>query len=171
MTASELHDLFQYNSWAHRRIFDIISPLPRELYMKNNGTSHGNLHGTVTHTVGAEEIWLKRWTGAAVKGMPKPDDFPDFTSLRQHWETIDKKIHEFCDSLTTEHAIRKDVVYHDLKGNQYSQPLFQLMQHLVNHSSYHRGQIVAQLRQYAVAPVSTDMVVFFREKAVSHNQV
>lgn len=167
MTPSELHDLVHYNSWAHRRLFDVIAGVPEELYMKQSGTSHGNMHGTVTHTVGAEELWLNRWTGKPATGIRKPDEFSGFSALRKHWEIVDSHIHDFCSSLTTENAIRAEIAYSDLKGNRYSQPLVQLIQHMVNHSSFHRGQMVMFLRQFSFVPVSTDMVVYFREK--KHN--
>jgi uncharacterized damage-inducible protein DinB len=171
MTPIEMQELYHYNSWAHRRLFNVIAPLPVDLYMQKDGTSHGSLHGTITHTVGAEEIWFKRWTGRPVTGICKPEEFADFAAIRDHWESIDKKINEFCASLVTEESLRTDIAYYDLKGNKYSQPLVQLMQHLVNHSSYHRGQMAVHLRLFSVVPASTDMVVYFREKASGQNSV
>ena len=70
----------------------------------------------------------------------------------------------FCHMLKSDEDIRRVVQYKDPKGNQYSQVLYQLMQHLINHSSYHRGQVVAMLRQLGAKPVALDMIVYFRNQ-------
>jgi uncharacterized damage-inducible protein DinB len=70
----------------------------------------------------------------------------------------------FCHMLKSEHDTQRIVTYKDLKGNEYSQPLWQMMQHLVNHSTYHRGQVVTMLRQLGAKPIGMDLVVFYRER-------
>ena len=77
---------------------------------------------------------------------------------------IEHEMMGFCHMIKSENDIQKIITYKDLKGNEYSQPLYQLMQHLVNHSTYHRGQVAAMLRQMDVKPAGTDLIRYYREK-------
>ena len=163
MNLTEIRELFRYNSWAHRRMFDIVAQVPHNLYMQSAGTSHGSLHGTVTHTIGAEGLWLLRWNGHSPTALPSPADFPDFAAVRSRWEETDRDLQAFCIALATEESLGRVIRYTDLKGNQHSEQLHRLMKHLVNHSSYHRGQIAMFLRQYGCIPASTDLLIYFRE--------
>jgi uncharacterized damage-inducible protein DinB len=70
---------------------------------------------------------------------------------------------EFVSSLTEEN-ISAVVTYKTTEGKQFSYPLWQMMQHVVNHSSYHRGQIVTMLRQLGIRPVGTDLIAYYRSK-------
>ena len=56
------------------------------------------------------------------------------------------------------------VRYRNFKGEDHASPLWQLMRHMVNHSTYHRGQITTMLRQLGHEAVSTDLVVYYRQQ-------
>jgi uncharacterized damage-inducible protein DinB len=70
---------------------------------------------------------------------------------------------QFLAALTDADVLR-DVHYTDTRGNQHVTPLWQLMQHVVNHSTYHRGQITTMLRQVGATPMPTDLIFFYREQ-------
>ena len=164
MHIQDIHSLYDFNYWANHRILNIIETLSHEQFSKDLSSSHGGIHGTLFHQMGAEEIWLKRWKGVSPAIFSKAEDYQTFENLKQHWDMVEHEMLGFCHMLKSDDDIRKVISYEDLKGNEYSQPLFQLMQHLVNHSTYHRGQIVTMLRQLGVKPVATDFVAFLREK-------
>ena len=164
MHLTDLKTMFAYNQWANERLLAIVEQLSPEQYRKEVGSSHGGMHGTLAHLAGAEDVWLKRWKGEPVSGILKADDLPSFDALRAHWSGIAEGMRQFSESLRSDEAIEREVVYRDLKGNEYRQPLYQLVQHLINHSTFHRGQVVTLLRQLGAKPVATDMVVFFRER-------
>ena len=164
MTAKDIQTLYEFNYWAKDRILGVVEKLTPEQFTKDLKSSHGGIHGTLAHTLGAEDIWLKRWTGVPITGFLKPADVPTFADLQNKWKTVATEILNFCGTLKSDNDIQKIIVYKDLKGNEYRQPMYQLMQHIVNHSSYHRGQVVTMLRQLGVQPIGTDMVGFFREK-------
>jgi uncharacterized damage-inducible protein DinB len=164
MDLTDIKTMFTYNQWATERLLAVVEQLSPEQYRKEIGSSHGGVHGTLCHLAGAEDVWLKRWRGEPVAGILKAEDISSFEAFRAHWGAITQRMRQFSDGLTTDDAVRRDVVYRDLKGNEYRQPLYELVQHLINHSSFHRGQVVTMLRQLGVKPVDTDMVVFFRER-------
>ena len=162
MHLQDIHILYEYNYWANHKLLEIVEELTEEQFKKDFGSSHGGLHGTLFHMMGAEEIWLKRWKGNSPTSFNKAEDYPTFDALMQHWDMVEHEMMGFCHMLKTETDILRMVTYRDLKGNEYSQPLYQLMQHLVNHSTYHRGQVVTNLRQLDVKPVATDLVAYYR---------
>ena len=166
MHVQDIHTLYQYNYWAHHRILEVVETLTPEQFAKNLGSSHGGIQSTLVHVMGAEEIWLMRWKGISPTEFAKPEDYATTHMLKQRWSDIEHEMMDFVHSLTADADIQRVLAYKDMKGNPYSQPLYQLMQHLVNHSTYHRGQVVAMLRQSGVKPVGTDMVAFYRERYV-----
>jgi uncharacterized damage-inducible protein DinB len=164
MTIAEIRTLYEYNYWAKARIMNVVETLSHDQFTKNLGSSHGGVHGTLVHIMGAEEIWLKRWQGTSPSSFYKAEDFPTFDAVENHWKMVEHEMMGYCHMLKTENDIQRVVTYKDLKGNQYSQLLWQAMQHLVNHSTYHRGQVVTMLRQLGVKPIGTDLITFYREK-------
>lgn len=162
MTLQEIKLFFAYNAWASDRIFEALAPLPVEDYFKDLKGSHGGIHGTLTHLVGAEKIWLSRWAGSPDATMLKAEEFTTLADLHAAWEKVgretavlvakmnDKKLQETL-SITTS------------KGIQYTQTYQQMFQHLVNHSTYHRGQIAAMMRQVGATPTATDLIAFYRQ--------
>jgi uncharacterized damage-inducible protein DinB len=163
MTVNEIRTLYKFNYWANHRILDVARTVPSADYMKNLGSSHGGIHGTLVHIMSAEEIWLKRWKGEVTAGLHKPDEFSTFDSVTEFWKNIELSMMSFCDTLKGDQDISRIISYKDIKGNSYSQPLNQLMLHLVNHSTYHRGQVVTMLRQVNITPVGTDLIAFYRQ--------
>ncbi len=167
MQLDDIRSLFLYNSWANDRVVSVVATVPEEEYHKDLRSSHGGIHGTLVHLMGAEEIWIKRWLGERPTRIARPEEYPGFTELCAHWKEVDGRAHAFVDALRSDEDIHRIVQYADLRGNPYAQPLGRLMQHVVNHSSYHRGQVACLLRQTGIKPVDTDLVVFYREQDAS----
>ena len=163
MHLQDIHDLYEFNYWANHRILQLLEQLPAEQYAREMGSSHGGTHGTLVHAMGAEEIWLQRWKGNSPGTMYTASEFPGLEAVSNRWEMVEMEMMGFCHMLKTDDDILKVISYKDMKGNAYSQPLYQMMQHLVNHSTYHRGQIITLLRQLGAKPVGTDLITFYRE--------
>ncbi len=163
MTKQELRDLFEYDEWATVKVLQVVAGVPAEEYRKDLKSSHGGIHGTLVHTYGADEIWLARWTGQRPVSLPSAADISSLGALQEKWSDYRRRVEKFLDSLD-EPELNSLLTYRDLKGNEYTQTLFRLMLHKVNHSTFHRGQVVAMLRQVGVKPPTTDLSAFFREK-------
>ncbi len=163
MTLDDIKTLFDFDQWATNRILEIVATLPDDQYSKNLGSSHGGIRGTLVHYYGAEWIWLERWKGASPSSLIKEDDIPTFPLLKEKWNALRQELNHFVQSLTEE-KLQSPISYKDLKGNQHTQQLWHQMQHLVNHSTYHRGQVVTMLRQLGVKPVATDLINYYRPK-------
>ena len=156
--------LDEFNSWANHRILDACAPLTPEQFVKDLGSSFPSVRDTLAHIYGAEWIWLERWHGRAPGGLPTPADFPDLSSLRARWAERERELNAFVSALDNE-KLNAELETRTLDGTRYAQPLWQMMQHLVNHGSYHRGQVTAFLRQLGHKAVATDLIRFYRDRA------
>ena len=156
--------LTEYTRWADARMSDAVSKLSPELWTKDLGSSLKSARDTVVHLASAQWIWLSRWKGETPKGMWNAADFPTPASIREKSEALAKDLAAFVVE-QTEESVAKPLTYKNLKGDTLSYPLGQLMLHLVNHSTYHRGQVTTLLRQLGATPISTDFVLYCGEKA------
>jgi uncharacterized damage-inducible protein DinB len=97
----------------------------------------------------------------------KADDYPDVQTLRNHWADLEKNVRGFLAGLD-EPGITRVIEYKMLSGQPGATPFWQMLHHMVNHASYHRGQVTTMLRQLGAAPAkSMDMIGFFREQAAA----
>ena len=92
--------------------------------------------------------------------------FHDVAGLREAWSELETRLLRFAGSLTQD-DLNRVLEYKTLKFGVYKNPLWQSMQHVVNHGSYHRGQITTLLRQLGAQPILTDLMHFYRERAVA----
>jgi uncharacterized damage-inducible protein DinB len=155
--------LLDYTEWANRRMIRMAATLSVDDFRRDLGSSHGGVRGTLAHMLGAEWIWLERWKGVSPTHGVDEGEFPDILALRARWKAIEQHRHSWFDNLD-EAAVSKAIRYRNLKAKAFKAPLWQLVQHLCNHSTYHRGQAVTLLRQLGARVVATDLVVFDRER-------
>lgn len=157
-----VQELYRYNCWANERMFDAVSSLAEAEFTKTLVSSHPSVRDTVTHIVWAEWIWLRRWKGTSPQAVFDTRDFLDVRTLRAQWSEVEIERRAFMDTLTTE-SLLAVVQYVNLQGQTWRYALWRQMFHVVNHSSYHRGQVTTMLRQLAVRPIPTDFLVFHDE--------
>ena len=164
MNVEDIRLHYTYNSWANHRTLDSCAGLSLEQFTRDLGSSFRSVRDTLAHIYGAEWIWLERWHGRIPKALPSPADFPDFDSVRSRWAQHEANLDAFIASLTPS-ELDRIIKYKNTQGAPFEGPLWPMLQHVVNHGSYHRGQIATLLRQLGAKPVSTDLIVFHREPA------
>lgn len=162
MTPDEVRTLYAYNSWANHRALDAAATLSPEQSARNLGSSFPSVRDTLAHIMLAEWLWLERWMGRS-PAFP-PSDFPDLASIRARWQKIESDLLNFVSTLAPADLDRV-VEYKNTKGTAFSNPMRQMLQHVVNHGTYHRGQITTMLRQLGATPSATDLIAFYREQA------
>ncbi len=162
MTLNEIKLLHAFNSWADNRIFEGVAQLTPEQYRQDMKSSHGSIHGTLTHIVGAEKLWLSRWVGKPDASLLKAHDVESLKELKEIWERVGYEMAKFL-STTTDRKLQDTFTYTSTEGKEYTHVLWQSILHLVDHSSFHRGQVITLMRQLGVKPPGTGMNVFFRE--------
>ena len=164
MTHADLIFLFAYNRWANARTLSAAARLTPDQFTRDLGSSFASVRDTLVHIYGAEWIWLARWKGTSPTTAIVAADIPDVAALAASWRTVEEEQAAFIKDLT-DADIERLIEYANLKGDRFINPLGRLMQHLVNHSTYHRGQVTTMLRQLGATPVSTDLVTFLRERS------
>jgi uncharacterized damage-inducible protein DinB len=124
------------------------------------------MRDTLAHIYGGEWVWLERFQGRSPASFPDTAEFQDVASLQERWIELEGRLLGFVGSLTQE-DLNRAMEYKTFKFGVYRNPLWQSMQHLVNHGTYHRGQMTTLLRQLEAQPVLTDLMHFYRERAAA----
>jgi uncharacterized damage-inducible protein DinB len=156
--------LLDYTVWANHKLMRLAATLSVDDFKRDLKSSHGGVRGTLAHTMSAEWVWLERWKGLSPTKMFDEGEFPDIVALRDRWAGIEEHRASWLASLRPE-ALAASLRYRSLQGQEFETPLWQIVQHVANHSTYHRGQVVIFLRQLGAKVVSTDMIVWDREQA------
>ncbi|PYV40579.1 MAG: damage-inducible protein DinB [Acidobacteria bacterium] len=159
MDQKQILELYEYNRWANARILDAAAKLTADEFTKDLRNSFASIRDTLAHIMSAEWIWLMRWKGISPKQMLAPSDFPSILLLRRRWAEVEQEQAEFVASVTEE-SLEATISYINTRGVRWAYPLGQMMQHVVNHSTYHRGQVITMLRQLGAEPVATDLLLF-----------
>ncbi len=162
MTTDEARELFGYGSWANARMFGAAEALPEARLDAVAASSFPSLQATLAHIVGAEWIWLRRWLGESPGSAPTWAGGAPLAELESRRAAVETERAAFLDRLA-DGDLDAPVTYRGLDGQGFSLPLGKLMRHVVNHSTYHRGQIATQLRQLGRTPPNTDYTRFLRE--------
>jgi uncharacterized damage-inducible protein DinB len=161
MNVKEIITLYDYNAWANGRVFDAASTLSDDELNRDLATSHGSVKGTLTHVVAGEWIWLMRCQGTSPTALLDPADFPNLNSSRDRLALVERERKEYLDGLLDE-SLPNVISYLNMAGERWEYRLDHIFQHVANHSSYHRGQIIGMLRQLGSESVpATDFLAFF----------
>src|ERR1700724_2958201 len=151
--------LLLYTLWADRICLKALEAVDAEDLVRDTGTSFGSLLGTLSHILGSQRVWLARFEGKILARVPNLTDFPDWETLTAARNETSAALGFFLASLTAEPG-SAELTWTNFEGITNNRPLWKPVLHLVNHSTYHRGQVVSQLRQLGYEPPSTDMIYF-----------
>jgi uncharacterized damage-inducible protein DinB len=164
MTYDDLILLIDYHYWARDRMLEAVATITPEQIVRPMGNSFSSVRDTVAHLCAAERIWITRLKGEKPQGFPMSDHLPDVDAGRKEWVELENEMREQLAKLGPE-AVERTFEYQDLRGNDQSDVLWQILQHVVNHGTYHRGQITTMLRQLDAAPPKPmDLIAFHRER-------
>jgi uncharacterized damage-inducible protein DinB len=162
MNLDDIRTLYRYNEWAHRRLLDAISALRPEELTQDLGGSFKTIRDVTAHVVSTEWSWLERWGGMSPTAAPDWVDNGDMNEIVAKLREVEAKRAQFFETVS-DSDMSRPIEFRYLSGQPGVHALQELMIHVVNHSTYHRGQIASMLRQLGSAPPSTDFVVFRAE--------
>jgi uncharacterized damage-inducible protein DinB len=167
MTIAEVRQLFAYTGWANARVLDAAAALPPEELLRDVRIGHKSILGTLLHVAGADWIWLQRWLGNSPVGPDAwagwtPDDARSLEQVREKWQPVVRRRDAYLETLS-DADVSRELSYTRFTGEPYSLPLVQQLQHVVNHATLHRGQVVGMIRQLGVAPPQTDLLFYVME--------
>jgi len=159
MTIEDVRQLYRYNKWANLTVLKSVAPLTNEELTRHLGGSFPSVRDTLVHIMAAEWIWLRRWKGVSPRALFEASEFPDLDAVKGKWSEIEMEQTDFIEELTNE-SLKQTITYVNTRDQTWQYPLGSLLQHLVNHSSYHRGQIANFLRQLGAQPAATDFLIY-----------
>lgn len=163
MDLQSIQAFYAYNRWANARVLDAVSKLSAEQFNRDLENSFRSVRETLVHILSAEWIWLERWNGTSPKSMLGADELSDVEAIRKRWDKVENERADFIRSLSEE-KLATPVSYVNTRGQSFAYPLWQMLVHVANHSTYHRGQITTLLRQVGAKPVGTDFLSFYDAK-------
>jgi uncharacterized damage-inducible protein DinB len=153
----QLRSLAAFNRWANNRLLQAASALSIEELNRDLGASFTSIQGTLIHILWGERGWLHLWQHNSLLPDPVPGEYPDFASLRTAWTRHDDEYVNYLNGLTQSELDAPRSV----DDNVYT--LAELIQHVLDHSTLHRGQVTLLLRQLGHKPPSTGYRRFLTE--------
>jgi uncharacterized damage-inducible protein DinB len=164
MNLQDLRTMLDYHYWARDRLLDALETVPPDQLTRDLGSSFKSIHETLAHTYAAEWAWYSRWQGQSPTALLPADQFPDVAAVRRAWSQHEAEMRAFLDAVG-EDGVSRVFEYKLLSGQPGASPLWQMLQHVVNHASYHRGQVTTMLRQLGATPAKPmDMIAYYRIK-------
>ena len=158
ISSSLLAAQVNYTQWASFKLLMYALTLPDEDVSKHIGNSHGSILKTFQHTYYADRVWLGRLEGKSGDFEDAPPG-PSLNDLDRDWWPLLTRFEEAAHSTDPLSLLG----YKNLKGETHQRPIWQVILHIVNHGTYHRGQIASMMRQQGHQPPSTDLIYYYLE--------
>lgn len=165
MMLAHLRLMARYNRWANERLYEACATLGDEEYHRPRRAFFGSIHGTLSHLIVADRLWLARIAGEPPPNYRLADQpYDDLPSLRTARAAEDLRMLDLLDA-AREADLDRDVVYRmvSLPQAEMRTPWQLCWLHAFNHQTHHRGQVHDQLSQTNVVPPTLDLILYLRE--------
>lgn len=159
----DIRALYAYTRWANLLFLEAASHLTPEELDRDLKSSFPSVRTTLVHLLGAEWVWLERWLGRSPTTFPDAAFLTDVASIRARWDALWADEEGFLATLGDADLVRP-LTYRTMAGHEFTQPLGEVLRHVVNHGTYHRGQLTTLLRQLGHGAPSTDLVTYYRQR-------
>jgi uncharacterized damage-inducible protein DinB len=164
MRIDDILELFAYDRWANHRILHVVGHLDLADYLAPAPLSHGSLRGTLVHILGTEQMWRMRCQeGISQQSLLPEELFPTVNALSVRWQAEEEAFQLYLESLTDE-DLDRTISYTNTRGTHYETVLWQILFHIVNHSTQFRSEAAVQLTRYHHSPGDLDYILFVRGK-------
>jgi uncharacterized damage-inducible protein DinB len=166
MDLSDVKHLFDYTEWANELALQAAWQLSDDHLRRDFGISHKSIFGTLLHMAGAEWIWLERWNGrspakAEAWSQWTTDSCADLATLKERWNSVVENRRKYVSEIDKS-SLDNELAFNLLSGDASSMRLVHQIQHVANHATMHRGQVVGMIRQLGIDPPSTDLIFYVR---------
>lgn len=161
--SDEVRDLYAFNRWANARMRGALARLSDDEFRRDMKSSFPSVRDTVLHVMTSEWVWLARWLGTSPKSMPEEWQAYGLADIEREWDALEAAQRAFVERLS-DSDLDRTVHYVNFRGESWQNELWQLLRHMVNHSTYHRGQVTTMLRQLGHDAVGNDLVLYFRQQ-------
>jgi uncharacterized damage-inducible protein DinB len=149
--------MFDHYYWARDRQLQACAAITEEQFLRSLGSSFSSLRDTLAHLVAVEWLWLERWRGRSPRSLLPLEDFPTLAAISKRWSTVEREMREYLAGLSEE-ALERPTTCVSTRGQTWTYALWRMIFHLLNHQSYHRGQVTTLLRQLGARPPVVDFL-------------
>jgi uncharacterized damage-inducible protein DinB len=156
--ANLLRYQIHFSSWATSRILEAAAALLPDQLEHDFKTADKSVSGTLVHIFRSERVWLARIEG---RSQSFAADSDTFLSLLENWPLLRASWHSWSDSLSDDDCDRL-LSYQDLRGTNRNDTISEIVLHVVNHSTHHRGQVSGFLRSLGITPPVLDAIHYAR---------
>jgi uncharacterized damage-inducible protein DinB len=162
MNKKYFSELADYNIWANNIVFDWLNEINDEQWNQAITSSFSSIADTSIHIAGAEKIWLERWQQVQNPTFLSTEFKGTKNELIEIWKKASKDLQEYIYNLPEE-KYSSQLTFKRLNGDEYTMQFAETFSHIINHSTFHRGQLVTMLRQAGFTKVtSTDLLTYYR---------
>jgi uncharacterized damage-inducible protein DinB len=154
--------LFAYDRWANARILDACRNLTTEQYVAEPVPGWSSVRSTIYHIALATEFNLRALAGDPDDRIPPEADLATVDDVVQLLERADLRFEELSPTLTPERL--GTMLTLCAIGRTFTLPRWAMLRHIVNHSTYHRGQVASKLKRFGIEPPNTDFFFWVIEQ-------
>jgi len=162
ITLDILRQHLNYTAWASRRLVEVASTLSPQELTRDFATADHSVLGTLVHVYAADRAWIGRIGGNPPARYMVPELDMHLEVLQNDWPMLLERWKQWG-ALLTEESIHQEISYKDSKGNAFVNPIWQIVLHLANHGTHHRGQVSGFLRAMGHVPPPVDLIAYYRE--------
>ncbi len=155
-----IQQIYNYTYWANKRYFAVAENLTEEQLHKMQGHSWGNVHAMFVHMMSSEWVWYQRWHGTSPKGHLDNKDFPTLASVKERWGKVEAEMRAYIES-QSEESLQANITYNNFRGEVFSVPLYQMLMHVANHETHHRGELAAMFALMDVPHPEEELIQYF----------
>ena len=164
LTPEYLQELYNYNYWANRRVLSAAERLSPEQLKQKQAPSWGSVLAILIHMRNAEWIWLNRWMGNSPVAFPSFEQFPTLIALQQDWADVERQMMTFLTAQSAD-SLESEIEYTNTQGKTYQLRLWQMVVHLANHGTHHRGELAAIFSTVGVSHQEEDWLHYFLDRS------
>ena len=162
MTKKYFLELADYNIWANNIAIDWLHQINEEQWKQAIISSFSSIEQTAIHIAGAEKIWIDRWTNVQNPVFLTAEFKGTKNDLIAIWKKSSADLKSFIEKYPEENY-QQPLTFKRLNGEEYQMEFAQTFSHIINHSTFHRGQLVTMLRHAGFIKVtSTDLITYYR---------
>ena len=153
-------EMARYNRWQNESMFGAADALPGEARRQDRGAFFGSIHGTLSHLLWADHMWLSRFTDQERPGTKQADSAryePDWDRLKARRAETDAALLRWAEGMTPEWLASEYRWHSGSSGREEAKPMARIVAHVFNHQTHHRGQVHAMLTAAGARPGDTDL--------------
>jgi uncharacterized damage-inducible protein DinB len=152
---------FEFMKWADEIMLAALQQVPHDKLTHDHRNSFHSLLDTLNHVYLAELVWLKRVQENPNAQLGDLESPATIEALAKAWPEVHRRWLDWSRSFSTDDWL-KSLTWTNSTGAINHRPYWQVALHLVNHGTYHRGQLATMLRQSGTKPPGTDLITFYR---------